>query len=163
MRGFDYYTGMVFEVFDTSPDNNRSIFGGGRYDDLMDIFGAKKIPAVGFGAGDVTAKDFLETHALLPKYVPPTDVYIATLGPEFLEPANNLAQNLRENGLSVALDLTEKKLGDQIKVASKQGVPFLICVGENEVTSGVFAVKNMGTGEEVKVKAEEIAQILLNR
>ncbi|MSR71146.1 MAG: histidine--tRNA ligase [Candidatus Taylorbacteria bacterium] len=64
VRGFDYYTGMVFEVFDTDPENRRSLFGGGRYDNLLEIFGVEPIPTVGFGMGDVTMKDFLETHKL---------------------------------------------------------------------------------------------------
>lgn len=63
-RGFDYYTGMVFEVFDTSPENNRSLFGGGRYDNLLEIFGVEPVPTIGFGMGDVTISDFLETHNL---------------------------------------------------------------------------------------------------
>lgn len=63
-RGFDYYTGMVFEVFDTHPDNNRSLFGGGRYDNLLEIFGVEPIPTVGFGMGDITIRDFIETHGL---------------------------------------------------------------------------------------------------
>jgi len=63
-RGFDYYTGMVFEVFDTNPDNKRSLFGGGRYDNLLEMFGVEPLPTVGFGMGDVTMRDFLETHGL---------------------------------------------------------------------------------------------------
>lgn len=63
-RGFDYYTGMVFEVFDTNPENKRSLFGGGRYDNLLEIFGVEPVPTVGFGMGDVTIRDFLETHNL---------------------------------------------------------------------------------------------------
>jgi histidyl-tRNA synthetase len=63
-RGFDYYTGMVFEVFDTDPANNRSLFGGGRYDNLLEIFGVEPVPTVGFGMGDITIRDFLETHNL---------------------------------------------------------------------------------------------------
>ncbi len=63
-RGFDYYTGVVFEVFDTNPENRRSLFGGGRYDNLLEIFGAEPVPTVGFGMGDVTIRDFLETHGL---------------------------------------------------------------------------------------------------
>ncbi len=63
-RGFDYYTGVVFEVFDTNPDNRRSLFGGGRYDNLLEMFGVEPIPTVGFGMGDVTIRDFLETHQL---------------------------------------------------------------------------------------------------
>ena len=64
VRGFDYYTGMVFEVFDTAPENRRSLFGGGRYDSLLEIFGVEPVPTVGFGMGDITIRDFLETHGL---------------------------------------------------------------------------------------------------
>lgn len=65
-RGFDYYTGIVFEVFDTHPDNRRSLFGGGRYDNLLEIFGVEPVPTIGFGMGDITMRDFLETHKLGP-------------------------------------------------------------------------------------------------
>ncbi len=64
VRGFDYYTGMVFEVFDTHTENRRSLFGGGRYDNLLEMFGVEPVPTVGFGMGDVTIRDFLETHKL---------------------------------------------------------------------------------------------------
>ena len=63
-RGFDYYTGMVFEVFDTNLENRRALFGGGRYDNLLEMFGVEPIPTVGFGMGDVTIQDFLVTHNL---------------------------------------------------------------------------------------------------
>ncbi len=64
VRGFDYYTGMVFEVFDTAQENRRSLFGGGRYDNLLEIFGMESVPFVGFAMGDITIRDFLETHGL---------------------------------------------------------------------------------------------------
>lgn len=66
VRGFDYYTGIVFEVFDTHPDNRRSLFGGGRYDNLLELFDVEPVPAVGFGMGDITLRDFLESHKLGP-------------------------------------------------------------------------------------------------
>lgn len=66
VRGFDYYTGIVFEVFDTHEENRRSLFGGGRYDNLLEIFDVDLIPAIGFGMGDITIRDFLETHKLRP-------------------------------------------------------------------------------------------------
>ncbi|MDP2642210.1 MAG: ATP phosphoribosyltransferase regulatory subunit [bacterium] len=65
-RGQAYYTGIVFEIFDTHPDNNRSLCGGGRYDNLLEMFEVDPIPAVGFGMGDVTLRDFLEAHKLRP-------------------------------------------------------------------------------------------------
>jgi len=160
MRGFDYYTGVVFEVFDTDPKNNRSVFGGGRYDDLMDIFGARKVPSVGFGAGDVTAKDFLETHNLLPEYKTEIQLYICTVSDEYKTNAMTLGQKLRETGARVSVDLTGKKLGDQIKNADRQKVPYIICIGEDEAKSGEYTLKNLDSGQEKKVKLEEIASNL---
>ncbi|MFZ2522722.1 MAG: histidine--tRNA ligase [Minisyncoccia bacterium] len=160
MRGFDYYTGIVFEVFDTNPENSRSVFGGGRYDDLLDIFGVKKVSAVGFGVGDVTTRDFLESHSLLPKYRPATDVFVCTLKEEFLTKADETARVLREKGINVSVDLSGKKVGDQIKTANKQSIPYVLCIGEDEVKSGIFPLRNMETGEEKKVKIDEISQIV---
>lgn len=65
-RGFDYYTGVVFEIFDSNPENRRSLFGGGRYDNLLEVFGVEPAPTVGFGMGDITIRDFLEVHKLPP-------------------------------------------------------------------------------------------------
>ena len=79
MRGFDYYTDIVFEVFDTHPDNNRSMLGGGRYDGLVGLFGVP-VPTVGFGWGDVTLANFLELHRLTPDLRAETDVYVALIG-----------------------------------------------------------------------------------
>jgi histidyl-tRNA synthetase len=160
MRGFDYYNGVVFEIFDTHPDNNRALFGGGRYDNLSELFGTKDIPAFGFGMGDVTIHDFLETRGFLPKYKPASDVYICTLGKEFHENASKLAETLRNKGLNVSVDITDKKIGDQIKSANKQSIPFVICVGEDEIKSGIYPVKQMDSGEEKKVKVEEIVNLI---
>jgi histidyl-tRNA synthetase len=78
MRGFDYYTGIVFEVFDLHPQNRRSIFGGGRYDELLSLFSNREdqMPAFGFGAGDVTIKDLLTTYKLLPTELSPADIML---------------------------------------------------------------------------------------
>ena len=65
-RGQTYYTGMVFEIFDSNKENARSIAGGGRYDNLLEVFGVEPVPIVGFGMGDITLRDFLETHKLKP-------------------------------------------------------------------------------------------------
>lgn len=160
MRGFDYYTGVVFEVFDTHPENNRSVFGGGRYDDLLDIFDSKKIPAVGFGAGDVTIRDFLETHKLLPEYSPTAELYIATLENKYIENAKSLASTLRLEGINVSINLTDKKVGEQIKTAHKQKIPYVLAIGENEVQSNTYTLKHMDTGTEVKVSISEIKKII---
>ncbi|MFQ5662130.1 MAG: histidine--tRNA ligase [Candidatus Paceibacteria bacterium] len=160
-RGFDYYTGMVFEVYDTNPENNRSVFGGGRYDNLLEVFGEEKIPAVGFGMGDVPVKNFLEVRDLIPEYVSTTDLAICTLAEENMRYAQELANKLRAEGLNIAVDLSDKKVGDQIKIADKQGVPYVICIGEEEEKSGQFKLKELKTGNEKEVSADEIKNIIL--
>lgn len=156
MRGFDYYTGTIFEIFDTNPDNRRSVFGGGRYDDLLSIFGQEKVPAVGFGAGDVVMKDLLETYGLLPASTSKTRLYIALMDEGSTAFAQDLAQSLREAGVSVALDYSGKKVGDQIKYADKNSIPFVTVIGVDEVKSGQFKIKNMATGEEKVATEKEI-------
>jgi histidyl-tRNA synthetase len=160
VRGFDYYTGMVFEVFDASPQNNRALFGGGRYDNLLEIFGAEGLPAVGFGVGDVSMRDFLETHDLLPKYIPAIDLYIATASPNDIRSAQRLAEELRKEGINTAVNLLDRKIADQIKAARKQSAPFLLVVGEREAESGMFAVKRLETGHETSVPRERIAEVI---
>jgi len=158
-RGFDYYTGMVFEVYDTNSENNRSIFGGGRYDNLLEIFDAEKITAVGFGMGDVPVRNFLEVRGLIPEYVSATDLMLCTLADENMPYAQKLAKKLREEGLNVAVDLSGKKIGDQIKTADKQSVPFVICIGEEEEKSGKFKIKELKTGEEREVSENKIIKV----
>jgi histidyl-tRNA synthetase len=157
VRGFAYYTGMVFEVFDTHPDNTRSIFGGGRYDNLTALFDDEPLPGVGFGMGDVTIKDFLAVRGLLPAYTPPTQLYIAVTAPEHALDAQTLAGELRVAGLAVAIDFGERKLGDQIKAAAKHRIPWLLVVGEDELSSGMFTVKNLQSGAQEQVERSALA------
>jgi len=160
IRGFDYYTGFVFEIFDTDPENKRSLFGGGRYDNLLEIFGQEKMPAVGFGAGDVTILDFLKTHNLLPALKNSIDLYICRVEKELGDQINEIADGLREKGLNIAVDLTQRKIVDQIKLASKQKIPYIICIGENEVKSKKYKVKNLESGEEKELAEEELVNFL---
>lgn len=172
MRGFDYYTGIVFEVYDNNPENRRSVFGGGRYNDLLSIFegdpktsessGRGKIPAFGFGAGDVIIRDIMETYKLLPEYKSKTDLYICTLAKEYQEYGNELAQKLRTQGLNVAVNLTDKKVGDQIKSADKQKIPYIICLGDDEIKSGQFKLKNLKSGEEKTASEETLVSLIKN-
>ncbi|MCK5027009.1 MAG: histidine--tRNA ligase [Candidatus Pacebacteria bacterium] len=162
MRGFDYYTGMVFEIFDNGPENNRALFGGGRYDDLVGIFNVEKVCGVGFGMGDVTLQDYLETYYLLPENLrSSTDLYICVCAKEYKKDANILARYLRDNGINVAVDITDRKIPAQIKTADKKKIPFIVCVGENEVKSGQYKLKELSKGEEKMVGKEEIVQAIL--
>ena len=161
-RGFDYYTGMVFEVFDTDEANKRALFGGGRYDNLLSLFGGEAIPAVGFGMGDVTARDFLETHNLMPEYVPSTELMLCVVEPEAMAHAIRLAQDIRREDITVAVNFTGKKIGDQIRQADKMKIPFIIAIGAKERDSGRYTVKNLASGQEMTLPADRIAEHLFS-
>jgi histidyl-tRNA synthetase len=159
MRGFDYYTGIVFEVFDLHPDNNRSMLGGGRYDGLVSLFGVEPVPTVGFGWGDVTLANFLEIHKLLPALSVETDVYVVLVG-ETVADAQKLISELREADLRVAVDFSGRKVGDQFKAAGKKGVAFAVVVGENEVANKMYNLKNLDSGEELQLSVKDIISAL---
>lgn len=160
VRGFNYYTGTVFEIFDTDTENPRSIFGGGRYNQLTKIFDEEEIPAVGFGSGDVTMKDFLTTHNLLPPYKSSTKLYIATLSPEQNIAVETLATTLREAGINVAVDWTHRKAGDQIRTADRHSIPYCILIGQDEVTTETYRLKYLPTGEEKLLQLDELIDTL---
>ena len=147
MRGFDYYTGIVFEVFDKNPDNNRSMLGGGRYDGLVGLFGVPPVPTVGFGWGDVTLANFLQGHNLLPDLRPETDVYVVLVGDVQVR-AQKFINALRYKGINVAVDLSGRKLGDQFKTADKKGIKYVLAIGEDEIKTEQFKLKNLKTGDE---------------
>ena len=147
-RGFDYYTGTIFEFKDVSGENNRSLLGGGRYDNLTAMFGEEAIPGIGFGFGDVTMRDFLETHKLLPEGLAkngPTVTVIPTDNEHNLA-AQKVAKQIRDTGISVATDIGTKKIGKKISDAASDGSTYFIVVGEDEVYNDFYTLKNLQTG-----------------
>ncbi len=161
MRGFDYYTDVVFEVFDTSPENNRSMFGGGRYDGLVGLFGVEPVPTVGFGMGDVVIGDFLATHQLAPNLASETDVYISLIG-DVTDGADKLARHLREEGIRVAVDYSGRKVEAQLKTALNKRIPYVIFVGEKELAEQQFNLKHLPTQNEERHSPDRIAAIVLD-
>lgn len=156
-RGFDYYTGIVFEIFDTNPANPRSLFGGGRFDKLVALFGGESIPAIGFGMGDVTLADFLETHTLLPntrENIP--QLYLGTPTSRDIPAAQAFAETLRKEGVRIFVNITEKGLGDQIKDAVKRGIPLFMAYGADEVANQTARLKILATGEEAGLPFSEL-------
>jgi histidyl-tRNA synthetase len=162
MRGFDYYTDIVFEVVDNDPTNNRSMMGGGRYDGLVGLFGVDPVPTVGFGFGDVTLAEFLKGHNLLSEVPTETNLYVAFVG-NVLEQAQKAISDLRGMGVNVAVDMSGKKLGDQFKTADKKGITYVLVVGENELAEDQFTLKNLKTGAEDKHGLERIVSIVKDR
>ncbi len=161
MRGFDYYTDIVFELYDNHEENNRSLFGGGRYDGLVGLFGVDPVPTVGFGMGDVTIMNFLEVNNLLPELKSETDVYLVIIG-DVLREAQGIANILREGGVNVAVDISNAKVDKQLKNASKKGVKHVMFVGEDELNTEEFTLKDMDSGQEHKHSLNEIKDSLEN-
>lgn len=159
-RGFLYYTGLIFEVFDTNPENPRALLGGGRYDGLVALFGGEPVPAVGFAIGIETLTDFLGTHGLTPKARPGAQIFIGTPTEIDIEKAQELATMLRAAGLNVLVNVSGKGLGDQIKEAVRRGIPFFAAYGANEAASGTLKVKELATGTETEISIDELASLI---
>lgn len=159
MRGFDYYTDIVFEVFDTHPENNRSMFGGGRYDGLVGLFGVEPTPTVGFGMGDVTLQNFLETHELLPELKSRIDAYVVLIG-DVYEKTIPVLGKFRELGLNLAVDTSGRKLDKQLKAATKKNIRYAIVIGDMEVEDGQYSLKDLHTGKEEKHGIERIVSLV---
>lgn len=164
LRGMDYYTGTVFEMYDTSPENRRAMFGGGRYDNLVGLFGNSKLSGVGLGWGDVTLRNFLETHGLLPKLGAGIDVFVSLPKLEVRATAEKLARELRSIGMKVITPLSADGFGAQLKLASKHGARFAVLFGESELAEGKAVLKDMiaGTQSVVALSAlvEEVSRAL---
>jgi histidyl-tRNA synthetase len=162
MRGFDYYTNIVFEVFDKHPDNNRSMFGGGRYDGLVGAFGVDPVPTVGFGMGDVTLLNFLKAHKLLPNLELEIDAIALLIGPVY-EVSQKVLTDFRREGVRLAVDSTGRKLETQIKSAVKAGYQYAVLIGEKDLETGRFVLKDLKASKEQEHSFERIVSTLAAR
>ncbi len=156
MRGLDYYTGTVFEAFDLHPENNRAMFGGGRYDGLVGLFGAEPVPTVGMAPGLSTTELFLRSHDLLPELPSTTELGIVVVDDASMDGALALAKQFREEGVNVDVDISGRKIDKQIKAALKKQLPFMVFVGETELKDQLFNFKDTVTAEEEKLSPERI-------
>lgn len=161
VRGLSYYTGTVFEMFDIgSKENPRALLGGGRYDDLLSIFGQEKLPAFGFAWGDIVLEDYLKTYNLLPETQTNTLVFLPLLDPKLYPYIQNIAKQLRDNCINTETQLIPTKLKNQLKYASKKNIPWLILVGEDEINAKSVQLKSMISGEQNLVSLEEAIDII---
>lgn len=159
MRGLDYYTGTVFEFYDTHPENNRALFGGGRYDGMIGLFGGEAVSAVGIAPGLTMTELFLSTHDLVPELGSTTDIYMVVIG-DVLRGAQKVARTLRQEGINVELDTSGRKLDKQLKTAVKRHIPYILFVGEDELRDEVYPLKDIKTTEEQKLSLERIVSAI---
>ncbi len=164
VRGLDYYTGVVFEIFDKNPENRRALCGGGAYANLLQIFNESPLPGVGFGLGDVTLTDFLTTHGLLPNFdLPVNDVLLTYQEDTGLIPTLKLATSLRKLGFNVVTHPDSVKFKKVFALAQKRGALCLGLMGTTELEQGVIQIKDLAKKEQREFKLtdhQEIADFL---
>ncbi|WP_370970591.1 histidine--tRNA ligase [Amycolatopsis sp. cg9] len=148
VRGLAYYTSTVFEVFDTSPENRRALFGGGRYSDLASMFTPQQIPGIGFGMGDVTLIDFLATHGLTPAPRSEVDVMVIPVTEDLADEARTVARALRAAGLRTSTPIEHRKLGKELTRADKAGAVAVVIVGQEDWAAGNVTVRSLATREQ---------------
>ncbi|QSG07714.1 histidine--tRNA ligase [Halapricum desulfuricans] len=159
VRGLAYYTGLVFEAFD-SEGELRALFGGGRYDDLVGLFGSQDVSAVGFAFGYSTTRELLKMEGEWPAEEVSTDVYVAAVSGDVREAALGFASGLREAGLVVETDLANRGLGGQFEYADSINADTVLIVGQRDLDDGVVTVRDMDSGDERRVSIEDVVDEL---
>lgn len=163
VRGLDYYTRTVFEVFDPKIGAQGTLWGGGRYDGLVETLGGNPTPAVGFGMGvERMLRAVQEAGLPLPAARGP-EVYVARLPDVPPVQALTVASDLRAAGLAVEMDGLERRLGAQIQAASKRGAQFVVILGGEEGAQGLAQLKELATGSQEPVRLAELAAHLRER
>jgi histidyl-tRNA synthetase len=150
VRGLDYYTGIVFEIFDRS-EKMRAICGGGRYNNLLREISGVEIPACGFGMGDVVLGEILEQKRLYPAYSRNIDYFLVRVSENELPLLLQTARFLRKNGSVVEFSYNSTSLKKQMARASKVGAKKVLIFGEEEIAEGKLMEKDLSTGEEKKI------------
>lgn len=154
IRGFDYSDGIVYEVFDMNPENTRSMFGGERFDKLINIFGDYELPATGFAMGDYTLVEFLKGWNLLPPLPTETDVMVTIFNEETRDKSFEIVQKLRKEEINTFAYLEPAKLDKQFKYADRQGIRYVIVAGPDEIKKGTVQIKDLARKqqEELTIK-----------
>jgi histidyl-tRNA synthetase len=158
VRGLDYYTRTAFEFTHGALGAQNAILGGGRYDGLSEALGGPPAPGIGFAIGeDRLVMSLSETAEAV---VRKPDVYIAPLGPGMNKEAARLARELRRHDIVVELGDESFRLKKSLEIASKLGAKHALIAGENELSTGVFSLKNLGTGEQKQIARDMLAETI---
>ena len=159
-RGLDYYTGIVYEVFDTGKENIRSIFGGGRYDDLLSLFSDEKITGTGFGMGVLMFSLFLKTYNLIPEEIREPDysdtIYITSISKIVSDYALKLARMVRVEDFPCIVDYRFSNLKNQLSKANELGVLIVLIIGPKEMEQNEVTIKNMRTEAQETIKISSL-------
>lgn len=162
VRGLAYYTGTVFELFDTGR-TLRAICGGGRYDDLLEAVGGVGMPAVGFGMGDVVLGELLRDKGRVPSERSSIDVFLAFITRDEVPHVVRLAHELRDAGLRVEYALSPQAVGKQLKLADARKAKLAVVVGPDEWARGEVMMKDLRSGSQESVPANSLVNAIKAR
>ena len=163
MRGLLYYTGTVFEAFETSGSLKRAILGGGRYDNLLADVGGNPLSGMGFAMGDVVIGIILQEAKLLPEFAQtPAPILVTVFNEALLLKSFALASELRNAGLNVMVYPEIAKLPKQFKFADKMKMKVALVLGPDEEANGQVVVKNLSNSEQAVVAREALLDVVCN-
>jgi histidyl-tRNA synthetase len=154
VRGLDYYTKTAFEITSAGLGAQDAVAAGGRYDGLIEQLGGPSTPGIGFAVG---VERVLLASAGQAAPVPAPDVYVVTLGKEAGLSGLAVAKTLRRSGFSVVADFSGKPLKKQMSGAAKANARFALIIGEDELTTGAYVIKNLTTGDQTAAGPEDLA------
>ncbi|MGO8787924.1 MAG: histidine--tRNA ligase [Terriglobia bacterium] len=157
VRGLDYYTRTTFEITSGALGAQNAVVGGGRYDGLSEMLGGPTTPGIGFSIGQDRLILAVQAAAIL-KADTPLAAYVVWMGEPTLAPASRLVRELRTQGLSIEIDYDPMKVKKAMGVANKLQARFAIIIGEGELASGKYQVKNMASGEQQQLDPTAIAE-----
>lgn len=162
VRGISYYTGIVFEAFD-SRGEFRSILGGGRYDNLSKLMSDQDIAAVGFGMGDVVLEMLAKRSGAWNIPDRPRSFSICVASDRAREYSLELSRKIREAGYTASMDISRRSLSAQLKNASIQGLDYAIIMGDREMEKGVVTIRDLETGEQETVPMDSVLEKIGNQ
>jgi len=157
VRGLAYYTSTVFEAYARSGDG-RALFGGGRYDHLIELFEGPSTPAAGLAIGDQTLEILLRGAGRWPDGEPPLDTYVVVVRPELHPEAIGIVQELRRSGLSADCDLLSRSMSRQLKEAARRRSRRVLIVGLKEAAPGAVVERDLATGAQREVARDAVAR-----
>jgi histidyl-tRNA synthetase len=160
VRGLDYYTGPVFEVSIIAEKDLGSVAGGGRYDNLIELFGGRPTPATGISLGLERIIEIMKNENMFKVSRTKVKVFVANVDEKMKGDALRIAQQLRAKGIACQTDLMDRKLTKQLEYADSLGIPFVVVVGQKELKSKKFKLKYMEKKTEKELSLSEIIKIL---
>jgi histidyl-tRNA synthetase len=155
-RGLDYYTGVVFECFDSTGEVSRSVFGGGRYDDLIESVGGQPTPAVGVAPGLAPLSLLLDRAGVWPDEAISTDYYVLRVGESdrVAQVAARITRELRTRGQVTETDVSGRSFGAQMSYADSIGAETVVIVGEQDLANDEVTIKDMRGGDQTTAPVE---------